>query len=302
VEPAVASHGVACVGGDVAHRPPQLVHVEGGGAAGGDVEVPHDLEARQLLGEARRQLLQERGKELAPPRDRPPAAGEIESLRGHPFQTVDALDDEVRPRPELVRGEARLQQRLGVAADDGHGPAEVVGQHAGHRPQGRHALARDQLFLVEVVLQSQGGAAGDHREDARLRAAERRSSPMALTAEHEGAHGPAARDEGDEGAAAASPRGLDQLAVGDEVVGVGSGDGRGISSGRTDARLAGRDLKDLDAFQLAVPEQQGRAVHLHRGGEGQGQQAGQAFHVRSFEDLVREPLQKVRTRRCRPGV
>ena len=155
-----------------------------------------------------------------PPRQPAAAAGEVEGLRGHALEAVDHLHDQVGPRcAPRPRGRPGLEQRLRVAADHGHGAAEVVGQHAGHGAQRGHALGGDQLALVEVVLEGERGARGQPRDERRLGAPRTaRAAGGPARREHQHAHEAAARHQGDQRARRRlAARGLDELAVREQV-------------------------------------------------------------------------------------
>ena len=122
-----------------------------------------DVEAGQLLGDARGQLLDQGGQHHGAPHELGAAPHEVEGLSGHALQAVDAVHDEARAIATSVGGKPVLEQGLGVATDDGHGSAEVVGQHSRHGSERRHALRGDELLLVEVVLEGEGGVVGDRR-------------------------------------------------------------------------------------------------------------------------------------------
>ncbi len=302
VEAPPSPHGVPCVGRDVADRPTQLVHVQGGRSAGGHVEVAHHLEPRQLLGAPRRQLLEKGRQEHVASGQGASPAGEVQGLRGHALQPIDALHDQVRPEPHFVRGKTPLQEGLRVAAYDRHRPPEVVSQHPRHGAEGCHALARDQLLLVVKVLQGEGRAGRDDRhQPCRLRADGGLAAP-ARAAEDQGPHEATPGDEGDERSLPLPPRGLEQVPVRDQVVGLGSGDAARLRPPDPQPRLTFCDGEGLDAFELAVPEKEGAPGDLHRGRQGPGQEAGEALEVRGFQDLVREPLKEFGARDLRPGV
>ena len=241
------------------------------------VEVADDLEARAARRPGPRPAPGRtgRGEHGAPREPGAAAAGEVQGLGGHALEPVDAAHDELGRAPAPPRPEARVEQGLRVAADHRHGPAEVVGQHSRHGPEGRHALRGDQLPLVEVVLEGQGGAARRSREQP-LTSAGRNGTSPAVPAAGPSTSMPTRPLRAIRGTRTPVARLLGvstSVPVRDEVAGLGGVDLR-PSPAERGAHLRLIQGEALEGVELAVPEQEGRPVHAKAAGRVAGQEAG----------------------------
>ena len=296
-ERAVAAHRVARVRGDVGHRPPQLVDVERHAPHGVEAELAGDLQPGQLLLDAGRQLGEEDPERHRAQYEPLRAAGEIERLAGHPLEPVGRLDDQRRAGGDLRFRHARLEQRLGVAADHRHRPAEVVRQHPGHRAERRQPLRGDQLFLVGVVLERERRAPGDHGHEPRLPIRDRAPPPL-HRAERQRPGESRAREQRHEDAFTALAGGLEQLAVGEQPA-------RRLAVRRRRQRLepaqraAVRELDTVEALEPAVPQQERRATGAERSRQLDRQVARERRQVGGLQDAARDAPERLVSLRCR---
>ena len=296
VEAPGAPHRVAGVGGNVGDDAPQLVHVEGRGGGGRHVEGVLDLDPGHLGGEPAPQIGEEHGQGDRAAGQPPPSAREVEGLARHALQAVDRLHDEGSPGLHLSRGEGGLEQRLRVPADHGHGPAEIVGEHARHRPQGGQALRGDELLLVDVVLEGEGRPRRDHGDQPGLRGAQGEGAVAPFGPEDQHAGEATAGHEGDERAFPLARR-VQKLTVGQEIAGL-----RGFQAVRSrpqgvHVRLTSRGSDAFEGLEAAVPDEEGRPPDAERGGQGPGQDVDETVEVRRFQDLVGESAERRQARR-----
>ncbi len=251
VEPALSAHGIPCVRRDVRDRPAELVHVQPGAQRPGQVGILHHLDPGELLFDPGGEV-QEQQRHRHRSQDQ--ALGspcEIQRLGGHPLEAVDGLDDEPGPRGHLVVGQARRLKGLRVAPDHGHRPPEVVDQHPRHRSQGGEALGGDQLLLVGVVLDGQGGPGGDEGDHRRLRRGHRAAPPPG-PAEHQHPREPAASEQRHQRPLALAPGGVEELTFGDQPAGRRPLGPRGLrTEGAQPAVLGEGDA--LEALQAGGP-------------------------------------------------
>ena len=168
-----------------------------------------------------------------------------------------------------------------------------MGQHARHRAQGGHALGGDQLPLVEVVLERERGAAGEHGDEPRLVAAEGQGAVRAAAAP----------------STSMPTRPLRAIRGTQHAVPPLPGVSRSSPSGQQVARVSGASrpfvpaeggacashLRRMSASKLsepAVPEQEGRPPDAERGGKASGEEAGESREVGGLQDLVGEAAQR----------
>ena len=256
----------------------------------GRSDAPQHGEPRQLALEAAEDLLDQERDVHRPPRELAPGAREVEGLAGHAVEAIHHRDDRLRAVARRVR-RGLVAEDLRVAADDRHRGAEVVGEHARHRPQRGHALGGHQL------------PAGTGGSRARGRTAWRGSTagaPRRGAAAASSGWPPAGRGRASPPARSAPASGTSTPSPPWRVSRISPSLSRNPASGAGTAAVPGRNGADLrlttreglEAVELAVPEEQGGPVHVEGGGQLAGEDAREVVGAGGFQHAVQETAQR----------